>query len=250
MQNSFFCNKPYINLYESSSLKSKISSQLLYGEKFKILYKKKQFIKIKTDYDNYTGYIKLSKFINKFRETHKVKVLKSRILKNPNYLRKSKTKKFLPFSSKIEVIKKKKKFVMFEKNKWLNSKDIKPIDQKDQNILKILKLFLNCKYTWGGKTFNGIDCSALIQLFYKFNNNFFPRDTVDQIKFKKGVKRKVKFKLGDIIYWKGHVAVCINSKELIHAYGPRKKVLIMPIKKTIKLIKETANLEVKKIFLI
>tara|TARA_B100000579_G_scaffold431573_1_gene446854 strand:+ start:652 stop:1071 length:420 start_codon:yes stop_codon:yes gene_type:complete len=139
---------------------------------------------------------------------------------------------------------------MFEKNKWLNSKDIKPIDQKDQNILKILKLFLNCKYTWGGKTFNGIDCSALIQLFYKFNNNFFPRDTVDQIKFKKGVKRKVKFKLGDIIYWKGHVAVCINSKELIHAYGPRKKVLIMPIKKTIKLIKETANLEVKKIFLI
>ena len=250
MQNSFFCNKPYINLYESSSLKSKISSQLLYGEKFKILYKKKQFIKIKTDYDNYTGYIKLSKFINKFRETHKVKVLKSRILKNPNYLRKSKTKKFLPFSSNIEIIKKKKKFVMFEKNKWLNSKDIKPIDQKDQNILKILKLFLNCKYTWGGKTFNGIDCSALIQLFYKFNNNFFPRDTVDQIKFKKGVKRKMKFKLGDIIYWKGHVAVCINSKELIHAYGPRKKVLIMPIKKTIKLIKETANLEVKKIFLI
>ena len=237
-------------MYESSSLKSKISSQLLYGEKFKILYKKKQFIKIKTDYDNYTGYIKLSKFINKFRETHKVKVLKSRILKNPNYLKKSKTKKFLPFSSNIEVIKKKKKFVMFEKNKWLNSKDIKPIDQKDQNILKILKLFLNCKYTWGGKTFNGIDCSALIQLFYKFNNNFFPRDTVDQIKFKKGIKRKVKFKLGDIIYWKGHVAVCINSKELIHAYGPRKKVLIMPIKKTIKLIKETANLEVKKIFLI
>ena len=250
MQNSFFCNKPYINLYEFGSLRSKISSQLLYGEKFKILYKKKQFIKIKTDYDNYTGYIKLSKFINKFRETHKVKVLKSRILKNPNYLRKSKTKKFLPFSSNIEIIKKKKKFVMFEKNKWLNSKDIKPIDQKDQNILKILKLFLNCKYTWGGKTFNGIDCSALIQLFYKFNNNFFPRDTVDQIKFKKGVKRKVKFKLGDIIYWKGHVALCINSKELIHAYGPRKKVLIMPIKKTIKLIKETANLEVKKIFLI
>jgi len=250
VQNSFFSNTLIVNILEKPNIYSNISSQILYGEKFKILSKTKKFYKIKTLYDNYTGYIKISKFINKFRETHKVKVLKSRILKNPNYLRKSKTKKFLPFSSNIEVIKKKKKFVMFEKNKWLNSKDIKPIDQKDQNILKILKLFLNCKYTWGGKTFNGIDCSALIQLFYKFNNNFFPRDTVDQIKFKKGVKRKVKFKLGDIIYWKGHVAVCINSKELIHAYGPRKKVLIMPIKKTIKLIKETANLEVKKIFLI
>ena len=87
-------------------------------------------------------------------------------------------------------------------------------------------------------------------MYYKFNNKFFPRDTVDQIKFKKGTITKKKFKIGDIIYWKGHVAICINSKELIHAYGPRKKVLIMPIKKTIKLIKDTANLEVKKIFTI
>ena len=101
---------------------------------------------------------------------------------------------------------------------------------------------------WGGKTYNGIDCSALIQLLYKFNNKFFPRDTIDQIKFKKGTKKKIKFRLGDIIYWKGHVAICISSKKLIHAYGPRKKVLIMDIKKTIKLIKKTANLEVKKIF--
>ena len=36
------------------------------------------------------------------------------------------------------------------------------------------------------------------------------------------------------------------SRELIHAYGPSRKVLIMPIKKTIKLVKDTANLEVKK----
>ena len=90
----------------------------------------------------------------------------------------------------------------------------------------------------------------MIQLLYKYNNKFFPRDTVDQIKFKKGIIKKRKFILGDIIYWKGHVAICINSKNLIHAYGPRKKVLVMEINKTIKLIKKTANLEVKKIFTI
>ena len=137
---------------------------------------------------------------------------------------------------------------MFENNKWLKTKDIIPINRKDKNILKILKLFLNCKYKWGGKTYDGIDCSALIQLFYKFNNKFFPRDTVDQVKFKKGSNKKKKFRLGDIIYWKGHVAICISSKKLIHAYGPRKKVLIMDINKTIKLIKKTASLEVNKVF--
>ena len=53
--------------------------------------------------------------------------------------------------------------------------------------------------------------------------------------------------VGDIIFWKGHVAICLNSKQLIHAYGPKKKVLIMPIKKTISLIEKTANLKIKKI---
>ena len=41
--------------------------------------------------------------------------------------------------------------------------------------------------------------------------------------------------------------MCLNNNEFIHAYGPRKKVLIMPIDKTVKLIKKTANLDIKKI---
>ena len=247
MHNNFFCNSPYVNLYDRPSYNSKIGSQILYGEKFKILKKGRTFSKIKTEYDNYIGYIKQFKHLNRFVGTHKVIVLKSRIFKYPKNLKKFKSKKFLTFSSKIQVLKKKNGFVMFDKNKWLYAKDIKLINQKDKNIVKILKLFLNCKYRWGGKTYNGIDCSALIQIFYKFNNIFFPRDTVDQIKYKKGTITKKKFKLGDVIYWKGHVALCINSKELIHAYGPKKKVIIMPINEAIKRIEKTANLKVKKI---
>ena len=114
--------------------------------------------------------------------------------------------------------------------------------------MKIFSLFKNCKYIWGGKTFRGIDCSALIQIYFKFNNKFYPRDTVDQIKFKKGLSRKINYKSGDLIYWKGHVALCINSMKLIHAYGPSKKVVIMPIDKTIKIIRDTAGLKIKKIF--
>ena len=41
--------------------------------------------------------------------------------------------------------------------------------------------------------------------------------------------------------------MCLNHSNFIHAYGPKKKVLIMPIKSTIKLIQKTAKLAVKKI---
>ena len=129
----------------------------------------------------------------------------------------------------------------------LKKKDIKKICHREKNFLKIFRLFLKTKYVWGGKTFNGIDCSALLQLFYYYNNSFYPRDTKDQIKYsRKQLKRKV-FKKGDVIFWKGHVAICIDSKQLIHAYGPEKKVLIMPIIKTIERIERTASLSIKKI---
>ena len=104
--------------------------------------------------------------------------------------------------------------------------------------------FKNVKYKWGGKHFSGIDCSALIQLFLNFNNKFCPRDTIDQIKyFKKRVKLK-NVKKDDLIFWQGHVALIVSRKKLIHAYGPLKKTIIMPINKTIDRINKTANLKV------
>ena len=84
-------------------------------------------------------------------------------------------------------------------------------------------------------------------MFFYYNQSFYPRDTVDQIKYSKRKVTKKTFKNGDIIFWKGHVAICLNSKKLMHAYGPEKKVLIMPILETINRIEKTAKLVVKKI---
>ena len=41
--------------------------------------------------------------------------------------------------------------------------------------------------------------------------------------------------------------MCLNSKQLIHAYGPERKVIIMPIIETINRIQKTANLKIKKV---
>ena len=54
-------------------------------------------------------------------------------------------------------------------------------------------------------------------------------------------------KQNDIIFWKGHVALALSNKKLIHAYGPIKKTVVMDIDKTIKRIERTANLKVSAI---
>ena len=247
MTNKFFCKDITVNLLEKPDKNSNISSQLIYGDKFKILKKKRGYLKIKNSYDGYIGFVKSMRYSENFIPTHKVSVLKSKIytIKN-NRIRSLNI--FLPFSSKVNILKKNKNLGMFEKNKWLRLKDLSIDGKKIKSFTYIYKLFLNCPYKWGGMTFRGIDCSGLIQIFFKFNNKIFPRDTIKQVKFKKGLNIKNIFRKGNIIFWKGHVAACVSNKNLIHAYGPMKKVVIMPIDKTVKIIRDTAGLKIKKIF--
>jgi len=111
-------------------------------------------------------------------------------------------------------------------------------------MFKGLNKFVGTKYVWGGKHFSGVDCSGLVQLFFNFNNKYCPRDSKDQIKyFNKKINLK-NIRKNDLIFWKGHVAIAISKQKLIHAYGPLKCTLTMPIKKTISRIYKTANLKV------
>ena len=233
-------NFPFINLYKKTSSKSEIVTQMLYGENFRIINKFSKWIKIKIKEDGYVGYIKIKKFTSFLRPTHKISVLSANIYKNSNL--KKKIGK-LTYCSKIKVEKVVSKFAKFQ-NKWIEVKNIKPINYKTQNIFKDILIFKNVKYKWGGKTFGGIDCSALIQVCLNFNNKFCPRDTAQQVKFlKKNISLK-NIKKNDVIYWKGHVALVLSKKKLVHAYGPKKRTLVMDIKETIELIKKTANLKI------
>ena len=243
MQNNFYFIGNFANIYKNPSRKSEVTSQIIYGEEFKILSKNKNWIKIKMLFDNYIGFIKNTKYTKRFIPNYKVSSLKTRIFKKPGIG----TNTWLPLASKLNVLDQNKNYANIGKNKWIKVSDIKRIDHKDKNFVKIFKKFLNIKYVWGGKTFQGIDCSALLQIFFYYNSSFYPRDTKDQIKYTKKNSKKRQFYKGDIIFWKGHVAICLNSKQLIHAYGPEKKVIIMPIKETINRIQKTAKLKVKKV---
>ena len=239
MKNNFF-NKSVANIYFNPSHNSEVVSQILYGEKFKILLKSNKWIKIKTHYDNYIGYIKKDKFLENFKPSHKISKIKSRIFfkKGKKFLS---SNHYLYYGSGVCVRNENKKYIEFEKNKWIKKNDIKNIDHYEKNYIKIFKFFLNTKYLWGGKTCVGIDCSALIQIYFYYNRIFFPRDTKDQIRFCKRKRGKNRLK-GDIVFWKGHVGICLNKSRFIHAYGPKKKVIIMPTAQTIKLIDKTCLL--------
>ena len=233
-------NFSIINLHKKPSTKSEIVTQMIYGDSFSLKKKTKKWLRVKIKEDNYTGYVINKKFSQYIKSSHKVAVLKAKVYKFPN---KSKEISKLTFGSKIKVLDKKVNFLKFEKG-WISLKDTKPISYKEKNFFNKINIFKNIKYKWGGKSFKGIDCSALVQIFFNFHKKYCPRDAKDQIKyFRKNIKLK-KIKKNDLIFWKGHVAIALSNKKLIHAYGPMKKTVIMGINQTIERIKRTANLEV------
>ena len=238
--NKYFTNNfSVINLYKKPSLKSETVTQMIYGESFSITKKSKKWLKIKIKEDNYKGYILNKKYSSFLKPTHKINLLKAKIYKFPNKIKKGE----ITFGSKIRVIDQNSKSFKFVGG-WINKQDVRPILFKEKNPFRKIKYFKNIRYKWGGKSFKGIDCSALVQIFLNFNNKFCPRDAKDQVKyFKKNVKLN-NIKKNDIIYWKGHVAVALSNRKLIHAYGPMKKTVIMDIKQTIKRIESTAKLKV------
>ena len=233
-------NLSVINLYKKPSKKSEVVTQMIYGDTFSLLKKNKKWLKIRIKEDNYKGYILGKKFSFFVKPTHKVSILKAVIYKFP---KRKKRVGELTFGSKIKVLEKKSGFFRFKKG-WIIKNAVKPVLYKEKSFFKKIIMFKNIKYKWGGKTFNGIDCSALVQLFMNFNRSYCPRDAKDQVKyFIKDIKLK-NIKKDDIIFWKGHVAVALSNKKLIHAYGPMKKTVVMGINQTIERIKQTANLKV------
>ena len=68
MKNNFGNNLPIINLYKKKDFKSKIDTQLLYGDNFKVKKKLKNFLKIKIKKDGYVGFIKNKNYCDPIKE--------------------------------------------------------------------------------------------------------------------------------------------------------------------------------------
>ena len=110
---------------------------------------------------------------------------------------------------------------------------LRALDDPFKDPAAVAKLFLGTPYLWGGNSRSGIDCSGLVQAAYLACAIHCPPDSDLQAVWGLEVAPDAPMKRGDLIFWRGHVAMVCDAHTLIHANAHHMAVVQEPIPQAI-----------------
>jgi hypothetical protein len=202
-----------------NSHQSEMVSQLLYGECYKIIEKRKKWVKIRLEWDGYEGWIDENQLIKISKENFD-KITQSTIKISIDLVNYITTKDNLLFPILIgsdlralEILEHRFEGE-FERTK-----------KSKKSLISTAYLFLNAPYLWGGKTLLGIDCSGFTQMVYKINGIKLNRDADQQALQGQTLSFIEESEAGDLAFFDNdegkinHVGLLLENHYIIHASG-------------------------------
>jgi cell wall-associated NlpC family hydrolase len=160
--------------------------------------------------------------------THKVAVPRTLVFPGPDI--KLPPIEALSLGSRLAIARMDEPFAITPAGGYVPSRHLARLDAFEPDFVAVAERFLHVPYLWGGKTSFGLDCSALVQLALNAAGLPCPRDSHMQeqalgtpLALAEGRRR------GDLLFWKGHVAIARDSQTLIHANAFHMAVASEPI---------------------
>jgi len=163
--------------------------------------------------------------------THKVAALRTLVFPGPAI--KLPPTMTLPLGARIAVVEIQDTFAVTASGGFLPHRHLTPLDVVEPDFVAVAERFLGTPYLWGGKTSYGIDCSGLVQVAFTACGIPCPRDSDMQegalgtaVPSRSDVSA---LRRGDLVFWKGHVAIVRDATMLLHANAHHMAVAIEPI---------------------
>jgi hypothetical protein len=127
----------------------------------------------------------------------------------------------LPMNAQVHVMDDDGTFARLREG-FVWQRHLAPLEIATNDFVSAAERFLHAPYLWGGKTWQGLDCSGLIQIALQAAGVEAPRDTdmqAAQLGAPLPLDDLSRLQRGDLVFWKGHVGVMRDAQNLLHANG-------------------------------
>ncbi len=209
--------------------------QLLHGEGFLVEKTGDGWALGEAAKDGYRGHVAIADLGPAILPTHRVRARASHIYPAPDI--KSGARTPLPFGALIEIradAEAQNGFLPLAKGGFIPARHLAPIDECGADPVAIAEQFLGVPYLWGGNSIWGIDCSGLVQAALLACGIDCPADSGPQSReVGRALEKGETLVRGDLLFWKGHVAMAMDAGRMIHANAHHMSVVIEPITEAI-----------------
>ena len=214
---------PVANLHSAPSVTAGMDTQLLHGDAVLVFESKDGWSWVQSERDGYVGYV-ADAMVGKPgpAPTHVVSVARSFVYPAPEL----KTPPIAAHSigARVTVVGETEtrgtRYYLLFSGGALIAKHLRPVDQHSADFVSFAEQLLHTPYLWGGASGFGIDCSGLVQLSLFMAGQRVQRDTDMQAE---GIGRVIDslegLRRGDLVFWRGHVAIMMDEENIIHASG-------------------------------
>jgi hypothetical protein len=175
--------------------------------------------------------------------THKVAALRTLVFPGPSI--KLPPLQALSFGCRLVITHVADQLAVTADGGYIPVRHLVDITATEPDFVAVAERFVGVPYLWGGKTSLGLDCSGLVQVALTAAGIVCPRDSDMQ---EQAVGRRLapdpafsNLRRGDLMFWKGHVAIVRDATSLVHANAFHMAVAIESLQDAIARIKSAGS---------
>jgi cell wall-associated NlpC family hydrolase len=232
--------EPQAPLRHAPSPDAALDTEALKGERVTVYDTEEGWAHGRLETDGYVGYLPAGALCPPGpAPTHKVAVLRTLVFPGPSI--KLPPVEALPLGARLAVARIEGPLAITASGGYVPARHLALLDVVEGDFVAVAERFLGAPYLWGGKTSLGLDCSGLVQVALAACGIASPRDSgVQETALGKPLASSTdlsKLGRGDLMFWKGHVAIVRDEASLIHANAFHMAVAIEPIEAAISRIR-------------